>query len=724
MTSLFLKGKVIDRKIHKAVKMSLIIPDNINEIGHFSVAMITDDFLPANTGAGIIVQKNCLELVRLGFKIIVLTSRKKGQPPVETWQGITIYRFLSMNVYGFSQALPTRGDICRILLDHEVNIIHVHYLSFMTLQALVAARGMGCRLIYTAHMSLQLLFQPIFMKPLKPLITKIYLEICDNFDDIVCVSTLQARHFRQFNIRSRIHVISSLLEFNGDESAALPQEDRFVVMFAGRLSPEKNVGYLLAGFALLAKSRPKVELWIAGKGIEENRLRQEAKDLGIEKQVRFWGHIAHKNLPDLYATANVFVLPSVSETLGMVALEAMCFRKPVIVLNCIVSARELVAEKENGFIVDPSSPQELADRLGYLYDHPEVCRKMGEAGYLRSRGSSSESVGRHLQELYLQKNIENRSKPPQGPLQALWNFDIEWRKTCVYCGVGRFEENIRNSSVSPKARTFQNEYFKVWRCPSCLSIHSLPKVSMEDYNKKSPYQIMRINPYIVKAFSELCRFFLKHGIACSDRVLICAVYCNILVGFMKGRGFSSVEGHPEMITAKHLADAPEHVYDMIFADDYLERSDEPGLVFQWFFKVLKPGGLLFLNCTNSMGIDLARPKDYHLSQPYRIHIPSMYVLRKLAKSAGLREKGIWPKHYLDTYYPFVNYRAMNTASCFMDNSLDAGFEFRPWQIILKPWLIPWYLMIGLLGGVFPDKGNMFGVFEKRTQAGPFLTHGQ
>ncbi|MBK8576194.1 MAG: glycosyltransferase [Elusimicrobia bacterium] len=98
---------------------------------NLSICMVTDDFLPAKTGVGFHVQQIAPELVELGHTILVLTSRCPGQPAHETWNGVQIYRFFSLPVVGFYQALPSKSDIAKILKDNRVDRVHFHYLSFM-----------------------------------------------------------------------------------------------------------------------------------------------------------------------------------------------------------------------------------------------------------------------------------------------------------------------------------------------------------------------------------------------------------------------------------------------------------------------------------------------------------------------------------------------------------------------------------------------------------------
>lgn len=117
------------------------------QTGPRTIAMVTDDFLPAKTGVGIHVQNIAPELVRRGHTVLILTSRRPGQPAEETWNGVKIYRFFSLSVLGFYQALPATADINNIFRENHVNVVHFPYLSFLMYRAHRAAKSLGLRTV-------------------------------------------------------------------------------------------------------------------------------------------------------------------------------------------------------------------------------------------------------------------------------------------------------------------------------------------------------------------------------------------------------------------------------------------------------------------------------------------------------------------------------------------------------------------------------------------------
>jgi glycosyltransferase involved in cell wall biosynthesis len=153
------------------------------------------------------------------------------------------------------------------------------------------------------------------------------------------------------------------------ESLDGKKKNKFTFIFIGRLIKQKGVDILLRAFAQLKES----ELLIVGSGLEEDDYKSLAKELKIENNVKFLG--IRKDIPDLLAYADCFVLPSRYEGLPMVLLEAVASKK-VIILSDFESAREIIKDNENGFVVQREDWQGLAKVMDLVKNDPEVFGKI------------------------------------------------------------------------------------------------------------------------------------------------------------------------------------------------------------------------------------------------------------------------------------------------------------------------------------------------------------
>ncbi len=358
-----------------------------------TICMVSDDFLPAATGVGTHIKLLAPALVEAGHCVHVITTRRRNEPETEDWQGVHIHRVFTVPAYGFYQALPSGRTIRRILDEVAPDVIHHHYVGYMMGRVCGIARSRQTPQVSTYHFSSEVLTQPLLMRPFAPVIRRLLIYYNNKFDLVIAPSKKLVGQIASEGVRTPVRYITNPVVFDGT-AGAKPAErgSEFTILYAGRLGQEKNIGYLLRAFAELLSRMPDSVVWIAGKGPELESLHRLCQSLRITEKVRFLGFLDHPTLSMYYAACDVFVLPSLVETQGLVAMEAMRFARPVIVTKAIVSAYELVEDSVSGYVVDPDSVQELSDRLVQLGLNPALRRSMGEAGYKRAEDFRPEIV--------------------------------------------------------------------------------------------------------------------------------------------------------------------------------------------------------------------------------------------------------------------------------------------------------------------------------------------
>jgi glycosyltransferase involved in cell wall biosynthesis len=152
-----------------------------------------------------------------------------------------------------------------------------------------------------------------------------------------------------------------------------------VILYAGVLTPLKGVHHLLHAFAKVAQEFPEVRLEIVGR--DENpdyakELHQEVFRLRLNGRVSFVGEVPQAELANQMHRSRVFVLPSLSEGLGRVVVEAMATGTPVIGSH-VDGIPEIVQEGLTGFLVPPGDEEALAERLRWVLKHPQEAKAMG-----------------------------------------------------------------------------------------------------------------------------------------------------------------------------------------------------------------------------------------------------------------------------------------------------------------------------------------------------------
>ena len=175
--------------------------------------------------------------------------------------------------------------------------------------------------------------------------------------------------------------------------------ERPVLLYAGRLAPEKNLPFLLQVVASLRSVLPDILLLFAGDGPIRASLESQSRRYGLSDSVRFLGYLDRDGaLRDAYQAADLFVFSSLTETQGMVLLEALAARLPIVAIPALGVA-DLLASRQGsrGSAADPDSFG--AECLAILRDPALRARLATEAGQLAARWSR-EAMSQRLIEVY------------------------------------------------------------------------------------------------------------------------------------------------------------------------------------------------------------------------------------------------------------------------------------------------------------------------------------
>lgn len=219
-------------------------------------------------------------------------------------------------------------------------------------------------------------------------------------DFVITTSDYAARRISQlYGISEPPRIVPELIDLaawanlaanNSPPKSAPPSPEKFVVLTVCRFYPRKRVSLLLAAADRLRSRIPTLELRIVGGGPEEDRLKALCRETNLDGIVVWRHNISSEELAREYSQCHVFCLPSVQEGFGIVFLEAMANRKPIVAAR-VAAVPEVV---KHGLLVDPDNAQELADAIERLYREPLLRESLGEAGRIFVRSFDAPVVGR------------------------------------------------------------------------------------------------------------------------------------------------------------------------------------------------------------------------------------------------------------------------------------------------------------------------------------------
>ena len=149
------------------------------------------------------------------------------------------------------------------------------------------------------------------------------------------------------------------------------------VLYVGQLAERKGVWQLLEAASYIRGAGVEFVLDILGDGDLAKPLARRVEEKRLADQIQFHGWCAYEELYKYLATADLFILLTLEDTYGVVVNEAMAAGLPIVVSKYAGAARDMVVEGENGFIVDPFAPSEVADRLMRLFKDAELRERFG-----------------------------------------------------------------------------------------------------------------------------------------------------------------------------------------------------------------------------------------------------------------------------------------------------------------------------------------------------------
>jgi phosphatidylinositol alpha-mannosyltransferase len=184
-------------------------------------------------------------------------------------------------------------------------------------------------------------------------------------------------------------------------TSRLPQfnDDRPKILFLGRFEPRKGLKHLLQALPIIKEQIPDILLIICGAGLfgyaYQEYVAKEVKD-----NIYSAGLITGEERPHYYTSCDVFCAPSIGhESFGIVLLEAMASGKPVVASD-IPGYRTILEDGKQGFLSQPRSPEDIADKLIKILTDPKQAKAMGEAGRKKALEYSWEQITKQIEAYY------------------------------------------------------------------------------------------------------------------------------------------------------------------------------------------------------------------------------------------------------------------------------------------------------------------------------------
>ncbi len=377
------------------------------------IIMATETFLPHIDGIVTRLTQTITHLRRAGDEVLILAPRR--EEAITDYEGARVITLPSVRLPQYPDVrlgrplLPPR--IQRELRAFRPDLVHVASTAFLGLGPVLWAKGNRLPLVESYHVQ-----YPEYVRRYKlaPLVRPVwwYLRTVHNAAQLNLATSLpMVRDLRAHGFR-HMHLWRPGVDAErfdpAKRSAAMRDRlsqghpDDFLIICVARLAIEKELSRL----APVLRALPGVRLALVGDGPARDRLKGIFADL----PANFVGVLRGEDLAQAYASADLFVLPSSTETLGLVALEAMAAGIPAVVANR-GGLPDLVIDGQTGYLFDPDVSTDLIARVDALRQNPSLLAQMSATAREHAARFSWAQTTRQLRGYY-QMVLQRFPDPP------------------------------------------------------------------------------------------------------------------------------------------------------------------------------------------------------------------------------------------------------------------------------------------------------------------------
>jgi 1,2-diacylglycerol 3-alpha-glucosyltransferase len=367
------------------------------------IGLASDTYKPYISGVTIAMNLLKRELERQGHAVYIFSF---GTPlKNKTEENVIISPGIQLRMgyqFGLRYSREARAGL------ESMDIIHIQH-PYITGQLVLHAIGKRKPVIFTAHTRYDFLsldyIPPIFAPVMRSFLHWYFPRFSNRMRRVICNSPASVEAMRNCGVTGPLEIVPNGVDLRPFQQAVRNEDWRnrmgnwpVQLLYTGRLAVEKDLPLLLDAFAILANRREQVGLTLVGGGPMEKTLVEQANRLGLTGRVNFMGLLDYETLPEVTASADLFVIPSQKDTHPLTVIEAMAAGIPPIV----VESPAYLGTIENGRdgIHCTADPEALASGIERLVDDGELRRQVGNCARIASQRYSIENTTRQLIRIY------------------------------------------------------------------------------------------------------------------------------------------------------------------------------------------------------------------------------------------------------------------------------------------------------------------------------------
>ena len=268
------------------------------------------------------------------------------------------YKLIGERHFKFAQKLVTQNNL-------KFDLIHSHFTWPSGYVGAKLKEKYNVPFVVTAH------GYDIYDLPFKDDEWRSKIEyVLNSADAIITVSNSNLECIKNMDVKTPVKVLSNgyredlfhpIDPYESRKLLSIPS-DKKVILSVGNLEEVKGHKYLIEAISHVVKRRKDVICFIVGGGRLKTHLKKQIKSAGLQDHVKLVGGKPHNCVPIWMNACDVFVLPSLRESFGIVQIEAMGCGKP-IVATCNGGSEEIITSEDYGLLCEPANPKDMADKI-------------------------------------------------------------------------------------------------------------------------------------------------------------------------------------------------------------------------------------------------------------------------------------------------------------------------------------------------------------------------
>ncbi len=350
-----------------------------------NILLISDVYFPRVNGVSTSIRTFVYQLQQLGHQVTLIAP----DYPAADHHQVTADEAWIMRIparglfFDPEDRLMKMGEVLdkvQQLQRQQFDIIHVHTPFVAHMLGLRLGKLLSIPVVETYHTFFEdylHLYLPIIPKRIARAIARlISRRQCNAVDGVISPSQPMLDVLRQYGVQQYAEVIPTGLQQQSFAKASSEKfrqafaiaKERPMALYVGRVAYEKNISFLIDMWQHVVKQMPEALLVIAGEGPAEKSLQQHCAKLGLNQHIQFIGYLDRNTMLNAcYRAADVFVFSSLSETQGLVLIEAMAQATPVVAI-AELGTKSILIEGQGAHIAPLDSPIFAARVLNLLRD--------------------------------------------------------------------------------------------------------------------------------------------------------------------------------------------------------------------------------------------------------------------------------------------------------------------------------------------------------------------